>query len=101
LLFAALTSGDVGETVSTNPSPPWLRTVSSACWKNSACGGVSGSAQALLTIPVAPTARRRRHNATRALDGELGSCASSSSQPDEGLPVSIKCNTCFESAGPF
>jgi hypothetical protein len=34
-------------------------------------------------------ARSRRHSATRALDGELGSCAKSSSQPGVGLSSSI------------
>jgi hypothetical protein len=34
---------------------------------------MSGSTQAPLTIAVAPMARKRRHSATRALEGVLGS----------------------------
>ena len=63
--------------------------------RNSACGAVSGSTQALLTIVVAPAARRRRHSATRALDGDLGSWARRSSQLDGQPSASIQMQHLF------
>ena len=68
--MAAFTSGAEAGMLSTNPIPPCRSSPSRNCSSNSACGPVSGSTHALLTIVVAPTARRRRHSATRGLDAE-------------------------------
>jgi hypothetical protein len=66
-------SGDEPETRSTNPVPPRLMTPSRDCSKKCSCAVVRGSIQAPFTTAVAPAVRMRRHSATRALDGLLGS----------------------------
>jgi hypothetical protein len=48
---------------------------------------VCGRIQAPFSTPAAPAARRRRHRATRGLDGEAGSWARSTSQ--RGSPLTL------------
>jgi hypothetical protein len=85
----ASVSGDDSGTATTKTFPPCERTVSCICLKKRACAAVYGSAQAPLRIPAAPMVRSRRHSATRALDGEPGSWARKSSQPEEVLSAAI------------
>jgi hypothetical protein len=93
--MASFISGAEAGTLSTKPIPPW-RTSSSRNWSsNSACGAVSGSTHTLVTIAVAPAARRRRHSATRGLDADRGSWVSSRSQLAGQPSVSIDMQHLF------
>ena len=59
----------------TDAWPASARTGSARCRKSSLCSGCAGRAQAPFMRLAAPAARRRRHSATRALDGDAGNCA--------------------------
>jgi hypothetical protein len=88
-------SADETWTISANPVPFCLRTLSCNSSKSFRFGAVSGSTQVPFTTEVAPIARSRRHSATRALDGVPGSCARSSSQPGGELSASTKMQHLF------
>jgi hypothetical protein len=62
----------------TSPLPPFLSTISSDCSKNRRLSGVCGRTQAPFSTPAAPAAGKRRHRATRELDGDAGSWATPS-----------------------
>jgi hypothetical protein len=79
-MIIASVPGEESDTASTTPFPPCPDTVWRRSSRNRSFAAEYGSAQAPFSRRAAPPERSRRHRATRALDGELGSCARRNTQ---------------------